>query len=55
MSKDEVVEQLESVANFMRGMCFDPRLHSEIKEAILSRVSEIDDTIEAAINFDSEE
>jgi hypothetical protein len=33
---------LESTANFLRGMSFDPRISQDIKEAILSRVAEID-------------
>lgn len=39
---EEAFEMLESTANFMRGMCFDPRLHPDIKKAILERVREID-------------
>lgn len=42
MNPDDLIEKLESTANFMRGMCFDPRLHHEIKEAITERVAEID-------------
>lgn len=40
--KNDALEILESTANFMRGMCFDPRLHPDIKKAILERVREID-------------
>lgn len=47
MSKEELLEQLESAANFMRGMCFDPRLHHEIKEAISTRVVEIDSIVDS--------
>lgn len=50
MNKEEILDKLESTANFMRGMCFDPRLHHEIRDAILSRVSEIDEFIEDAVN-----
>ncbi len=45
---NEALERLESTANFMRGMCFDPRLHPEIKLAISGRVSDIDEFTEAA-------
>ena len=44
---ENTTEKLESTANFTRGMCFDPRLHHEIKEAITERVAEIDGFIEA--------
>ena len=43
---ENTTEKLESTANFMRGMCFDPRLHHEIKEAITERVAEIDSFVE---------
>lgn len=46
MNQDDLIEKLESTANFMRGMCFDPRLHPEIKEAVRERASDIDDFIE---------
>lgn len=44
--KNNALEILESTANFMRGMCFDPRLHPDIKKAISERVKEIDDFTE---------
>ena len=46
MTPDDLIEKLESTANFMRGMCFDPRLNHEIKDAIKNRVNEIDDFLE---------
>lgn len=46
MNPDNLIEKLESTANFMRGMCFDPRLHHEIKDAIREKVSEIDSFVE---------
>ena len=42
-----LIDQLESTANFMRGMCFDPRLHHAIKEAVLNHVEQIEAEIEA--------
>ena len=33
MSNEELLEQLESVANFMRGMQFDPHIPVDTKEA----------------------
>ena len=46
MSNEELLEQLESVANFMRGMQFDPRIPADTKEALLGRVQEIDAVVE---------
>ena len=46
MSSEELLEQLESVANFMRGMQFDPRIPNDTKEALLGRVQEIDTMVE---------
>lgn len=50
MSNEQLIEKLESTANFMRGMCFDPRLHHEIREAIRERVSDIDDFVQAVLD-----
>lgn len=46
MSNEELLEQLESVANFMRGMQFDPRIPADTKEALLERAQEIDGLVE---------
>ena len=46
MTPEDLIEKLESTANFMRGMRFDPRLHHEIRDAITERVTEIDLFIE---------
>lgn len=40
------IEQLESVANFMRGMQFDPSLPKSVKSSISCRISDIDDFTE---------
>ncbi|MDM1324878.1 hypothetical protein [Acinetobacter pseudolwoffii] len=48
MSNEELLEQLESVANFMRGMQFDIRIPSDAREALRERAMEIDDIVEAA-------
>ena len=45
--QEGLIDQLESTANFMRGMCFDPRLHHAIREAVLNRVEQIEAEIEA--------
>lgn len=39
---EEVLQALESAANFMRGMQFDPSLGSEQKSALARKVNEID-------------
>ena len=39
---DELVEQLESEANFMRGMQFDLRIPRDVREALKGRAEEID-------------
>ncbi|WP_353174140.1 hypothetical protein [Acinetobacter rudis] len=46
MNKEELLEQLESVANFMRGMQFDPRIPVDTKEALRERTMQIDDIVE---------
>ncbi len=37
-----MIEKLEEIANYLRGMCFDPRLPSEFKGYILAKVAELD-------------
>ncbi|AJF82914.1 hypothetical protein [Acinetobacter baumannii] len=46
MINEELLEQLESVANFMRGMQFDPRIPVDTKEALNNRVQRIDEIVE---------
>ena len=46
MDNEELLEALESVANFMRGMQFDPRIPQDVKEALNYRVQEIDELID---------
>ena len=52
MSNEELLQQLESVANFMRGMQFDPRLPLDIKEALIERAVEIDDLVQDCLKVD---
>lgn len=47
---DELIEMLESTANLMRGMCFDPSIPKHAKEALESRYKEIDKLVEDAID-----
>ena len=46
MSNEELFEKLESVATFMRGMQFDPRIPADTKEALLERAQEIDELVD---------
>ncbi|WP_171494890.1 hypothetical protein [Acinetobacter soli] len=46
MNNEELLEQLESVANFMRGMQFDNRLPSDAREALRDRAIDLDDFVE---------
>lgn len=50
---DETTEELlhlaaEGAANFMRGISSDPRLPADMRSALMSKASEVDDQIEAA-------
>lgn len=40
------IQHLESVANFMRGMRFDPRIPSEVKASLDGRIDAIDEFTE---------
>jgi hypothetical protein len=44
------IELLESTANMMRGMCMDPRIPQDTKEAMRSRVRKLDAATEAALD-----
>ncbi|MFC2994686.1 hypothetical protein ACFODO_05225 [Acinetobacter sichuanensis] len=44
--QEELLEALESAANFMRGMQFDPRLPVDMKSALIEKAVEIDDLVE---------
>ena len=46
MNNEELLEQLESSANFMRGMCFDPRIPNDTKEALQERAQAIDEVVQ---------
>lgn len=47
MTNEQLLEQLESVANFMRGIQFDPRLPRDIKDALIDRATDLDDLVVA--------
>ena len=43
----DLLSEIESIDNFLRGMCFDPALPKHIKEAVLERVARIDEVVES--------
>ncbi|CEI51532.1 hypothetical protein [Acinetobacter bereziniae] len=46
IDNEELLEALESVANFMRGMGLDPRIPHDTKEALGERTSDIDKLVQ---------
>lgn len=44
-----MIELMEETANMLRGMCMDPRIPQDTKEALWSRVRKIDAATEAAL------
>lgn len=46
MDNEELLEALESVANFMRGMQFDQRIPVDAREALRERAMDLDDLVE---------
>lgn len=43
---EELISELESTGNFLRGMSFDKRLPKDTLEAIVYRVKRLDDILE---------
>jgi len=41
-----IYEELESAANYMRGMAYDPTISKALKEALMERVDRIDSFLE---------
>lgn len=52
MNIEELLEKLESCANFMNGMRFDPRIPVDVKQALCEKSQEIYDFVEDAQNDD---
>ncbi|HCJ6489238.1 TPA: hypothetical protein NU789_000139 [Acinetobacter baumannii] len=52
MNNDELLEQLGSVANFMRGMQFDPRIPADTKQALIERAETIDELVQKHLDED---
>ena len=50
MNNEELLEQLESIANFMRGMQFDLRILSDARQALIEHAKEIDEVVEKHLN-----
>jgi hypothetical protein len=55
MSTEALVELVESTANMLRGMCMDPRIPKDTKEALWSRVSRLDEAVAAFIDANDKE
>lgn len=52
MDIEELLEKLESCANFMNGMRFDPRIPTDVKKALYEKSQEIYDFVEDMQNDD---
>lgn len=50
MEYEELLEKLNSVANFINGMRFDPRIPSDVKQALCEKSQEIYDFVEDCQN-----
>lgn len=48
MNNEELLEKLESTANFMNGMRFDLRIPNDVKQALCEKSQELYDFIEDA-------
>lgn len=47
------IELIEETANMLRGMCMDPRIPSDTKEALWSRVKRLDGAVERALDAEA--
>jgi len=45
LMRDELVDEIESVANFMRGMSMDVTIAPHVKEALAERIKRLDDVV----------
>ena len=45
-----MIELMEETANMLRGVCMDPRVPQDTKEALWSRVRKLDAATEAALD-----
>ncbi|HHP8070276.1 TPA: hypothetical protein ACSIR0_003996, partial [Acinetobacter baumannii] len=52
VNNDELLEQLGSVANFMRGMQLDPRIPADTKQALIERAETIDELVQKYLDED---
>ncbi|MEG1695833.1 MAG: hypothetical protein RRZ32_00290 [Acinetobacter sp.] len=51
MNNEELLEQLESAANFMRGMQFDLRIPGDARQALIERAQALDEVVEKHLNM----
>lgn len=47
-----MIELMEETANMLRGMCMDPRIPQDTKQALWSRVHKIDTAVTTALESD---
>jgi len=46
LETEEILKELESAANFMRGMQFDERIPADARQALISKAGEVDSVVE---------
>jgi hypothetical protein len=49
MTREDLIQHLEKVANFCRGMALDPSIPSHVKEACKSRAASLDKIVSEAL------
>lgn len=49
-----MIELMEETANMLRGMCMDPRIPQDAKEALWSRVGKLDSAVAVALEQQEE-
>lgn len=42
---DALIEAIESTQNFLQGICFDPRVPEDTKQAIRAKIDSLDDVL----------
>ena len=52
MNTEDLLEKIESAANFINGMRFDPRIPNDVKQALCEKSQELYDFVEDAQNED---
>jgi hypothetical protein len=50
VTDEEFAQLVEETANMLRGMCMDPRIPKDTKEALWSRVNRLESAVAAFID-----